>query len=592
MDDSSIPTDAWGITDGYHDIDGVWHATSPETREALRSAMGDPDPGPPRWFVDQGAPETLWGPADLVLEDGTELVANDRLPEDLPLGWHRLHPRDGGPATELVVVAPRCPAPGRRRGVAVLTHQLWSEGSWEAGDLTDVATLAQRLRAAGGDTVLLGPLHARLPGSQADPSPYSPSTRRWWDPLLARPGGIAGAGSWTGSERADALIDRPRVYTAAMEALEAEFASLTTGSDADGAWRSWVRDRGEDLVRFARWSAVVERFGIERSSWPSDLVRRDGPGWRRRFAAESRLAERAEFHAWCQWRVDAALSAVTATGIDLITDLAVGFHPDGFDAWDLEAYTATGVSLGAPPDPFAPQGQRWNLPPMDPGAVSRARFAPWLAVIRSGLAHARGLRLDHVIGLSRQFWIPPGGGPEHGAYVRQPREALLALLTLEAHRAGAFVVGEDLGTVEPSMRGAMTRRGVLGIRVALFSDDAPESWPSDTMATVTTHDLPTIAGLLCSTQVADDEFRGRLRRLGATSPDVRTAIDAVHRRLLQGGSDVVLLTADDLCASDRRPNLPGVAGPPSWCTRLPVPVDHIPVEIFSSTNPSTPLPAN
>ena len=589
MDDSSIPADAWGITDGYHDIDGTWHPTSPETRRALREAMGDPEPGPPRWFVDAGVPEKLWNPADLVLEDGTRLEDVERLPEDLPLGWHALHPRDGGPTTDLVVVPSRGARPGRRRGVAVLAHQLWSDTTWHTGDLDDVAALSRRLIAAGGDTVLLGPLHARLPGREADPSPYSPSTRRWWDPLLARPADdvpvelAAHGGEW---------IDRTRVHDAAWEALAAEYALMTPDSDRERTWRRWAQDRGAELVRFARWTAVVERFGSDARRWPGDLATPSGPGWRRRFVPGSDLADRADFHAWCQWRVDAALRRVADTGVGLVTDLAVGFHPEGFDAWDLADVTVHGVSLGAPPDPFAPDGQRWALPPLDPAALSRARFEPWLAAIRTALAHARGLRIDHVIGLSRQFWIPPGGEPEHGAYVRQPRDALLALLTLEAHRHGAFVIGEDLGTVEPSMRAAMSRRGILGIRVGIFTDEAPETWPPDTLATVTTHDLPTMAGLLTSTETADENFRGRLRHLGATSPEVHNAIDAVHRRLLRAGSDIVLLGADDLCANPQRPNLPGVAGPPSWCTRLPVPVDRIPLEIFSSTDPSAPHSAS
>lgn len=577
MDDASVPVDAWGITDGYHDIDGVWHATSPETRLALRDAMGDPDPGPLRWFVNAGATEPLWGSAQLVLEDGTVLDHVGSLPPDLPLGWHELHPDDGGPRTELVVVPPQCPGAGRRRGLAVLAHELWSADSWEMGDLDDVATLAARLGHAGGDTILLGPLHARLPGADVDPSPYSPSTRRWWDPLWARPGEGRPDRFAPAPRR---LVERHRVYDEAMAALGVEFDAITPGSDSDQIWRDWVQRRGEELVRYCRWLTVVEAFGSDTSIWPRDLATPRSTGWHDRFST-GEWARRSEFHAWCQWRVDAALARIAATGTGLITDLAVGFHPDGFDAWDLSDVTCGEVRLGAPPDPFAREGQNWGLPPMDPWAVSRARFEPWLGAVRTGLVHGTGLRIDHVIGLSRQFWIPPGGGPEHGAYVRQPREALMALLTLEAHRAGAFVVGEDLGTVEPSMRTAMAQRSILGIRVAIFTDDPPATWPSDTLATVTTHDLPTIAGILSGPDPDVTEFRRRLFELGATTTDPVTSIATVHRHMMDAGSDVVLLTADDLCASPHRPNQPGVVGPPSWCTRLPRPVEEIPLDIFS-----------
>ena len=574
--------DEWGITHGYHDIDGQWHPTSDDTRRALRDAMGDPVTLPLRWFVEAGDAAPLWNAADLRLADGTMLSGVTSLPPDLPWGWHELHPCDGGPMTELLVHPPRCPDAGRRAGVAVQVHELWSDGTWEVGDLTDVAMLAQRLVEAGGDVMLLSPLHALLPGVDVDPSPYSPSSRRWCQPLLARPPGHAPTAARPDPTR---LVERSRAWEQAHRALDRAFEDLEIGSPEDLAWRSWAQRQGISLNRFAQWSVVADHMRTSWTQWPADLRHPDAPGWTHLFTSGSPWAGRAERHAWAQWRVAQALTRCRDTGAAMIVDMAVGFHPDGFDAWELQDHVARGVTVGAPPDPFSAGGQNWGLPPLIPGRIAEHRYEPWLATVRSLLAQADGLRLDHVMGLFRQFWIPPGGTPADGAYVQFPGTELLALLTLEACRAGAFVVGEDLGTVPPEVRPLMHRRRVLGTRVAWFEPDPrPASWPREALATLTTHDLPTLAGVWKTVDPDDGELRRTLATVAGVDADTADSaaqvIDAAHRALLDASCQLRMLTADDLCASELRPNLPGVVGPPSWCVRLPLPVDHIPLEVF------------
>jgi len=574
--------DEWGITDGYHDIDGLWHATPDDTRAALRSTMGAPVSVPLRWFVQAGEAAPLWNAADLRLSDGTMLKEVTALPPDLPWGWHELHPCDGGPMTEVVVHPARCPDPGRRAGLAVQTHELWSDGTWEAGDLTDVARLAMRVHAHGGDVMLLSPLHALLPGRDVDPSPYSPSSRRWCHPLLARPPGAPPPQAVPEPGR---LVERQRAWAAAQDALDQAFAAIRPGSAEDVAWRRWASAQGDALMRFARWSAVAERLGTPWQHWPPEFRHPAAEGWRR-FTPASNWSRRADRHAWAQWRVTEALTRCRSTGVGLIADVAVGFHPGGFDAWDLQDAVATGVTIGAPPDPFSAAGQDWGLPPLKPGVLAAQRFEPWLATVRAALQHADGLRLDHVMGLFRQFWIPPGGTPQDGAYVRFPGHELMALLALEACRAGAFVIGEDLGTVEPEVRELMHHRHVLGTRVAWFEPDPrPVTWSGESLATLTTHDLPTLAGVWNAADEGASDLRRRLSMVADAPLDesrpAAAVIDAAHRALLAGPSRIRLVTADDLCASEQRPNLPGVVGSPSWCVRLPVSVDEIPLDVLT-----------
>ena len=559
--DSDIAVDQWGITDGYHDVQGAWHPTGSATRAALRESMGEPQHGRPMWFVEHGSTHRLWNANELVLEDGTSRGTVHDLPADLPIGYHDLVPLDGGPVTRLVVHPTTCPALPAAWGVAVQTYALWSERSWGIGDLGDLRLLAERIMAAGGGALLTSPLHQPTPSFPQEASPYYPSSRRAWNPLLLAIDGPPPARLRCVSGSAgtlDDLIDRDDVWIAKRAVLEAEYeAACEAGS---------VSHRRPDDV--AIWNAHCDTLLGDWRTWPAELPSIDhDPG----------LAEQAAFHQWIQDRFAEQLAQVTATGITLIGDLAVGFSPAGADAHHYRDHLALDMRIGAPPDMFNPAGQEWGIPPFVPWRLRAALYEPLIATLRASLRGVHGLRIDHAMGLFRQYWVPAGGSPGEGAYVRFPADEMLAIVCLEATRAGAFVVGEDLGTVEPLVRRMLAERRIACTKVLWFEDDVPADWPAASLATVTTHDLPTITEVWQRrpSPAPDDDVRDRLLAAAPDATDAVSAIGAAHDALLGAGSRLRLLSADDLAGAVLPPNRPSDAGHPNWRIRLPKPVTEL-----------------
>lgn len=558
--------DLLGIADGYHDVTGTWHPTPESTRELFRSLMGEPQGGTPLWFVDEGATHPLLGRCRIVLEDAAERGEFDALPPDLPIGYHRLEPLDGGPPTTLVVAPRECPAPPYGWGVAAQVYSLWRPDGWGIGDLLDVARLGQGIAAAGGAALLLSPLHAPAPDRPQEDSPYYPSSRRWLNPLLVALPGEAPA---TLANEPGGLITRDEVWSAKRQVLATRFQAESGSPD----WRGWARSQGPDLWRFCTWNALADRYGSRWRSWPDELRHPDSPAVQDLPVDDHQFAAACEFHAWMQWLTHSELARVADTaGVGLVGDLAVGCAADGADAWMFQDLMALGASIGAPPDPFNAAGQDWGLPPFVPWRLRAAQYAPFVAMVRANCRRMAGLRIDHVMGLFRQFWIPAGGTPQDGAYVHLPADEMLAIIRIEATRAGAFVVGEDLGTVEPRVHDAMRAGRMLGTKVWWF-DTATEHWPAHSLATVTTHDLPTVAGVWSGTD-GDDGMRAALHAL---APDASSAAAAVHARVAASAATLVLATTDDLAGAVERPNHPGTtsAEMPNWCRRLPVSVDRL-----------------
>jgi len=594
-----MATDAWGIDDGYHDVAGRWHPTSEETRAALRAAMGDgevppPEPASPLWVVRAGAAEPLLGPCELRLETGEVLRAQHALPPDLPIGYHELHPDDGGPVTRLFVTPGRCHLPAGLRAwlPVVQLPSCRSAESWGIGDLADLRAIATWAAGRGAGMVAVSPLHAPLPLAHVEPSPYRPSSRRWLNPLLLRveeiPGAAADPDVRELAARArrlnrEPVVDRDAVWELKRRALEL----LWERHGPDARFARWRAEQGEELERYARFCALAEHHGRGWRSWPAELRRPDAPAVDR-FAADH--ADRVAFWAWVQHLAADQLRRAEEP-VALLTDLAVGVDPDGADAWALQDLLAEGVSVGAPPDEFNRAGQDWGLPPFVPHALREAGYAPLASLWRAAMGHGGGVRIDHVMGLFRLFWIPPGGGPEDGAYVRYRADELLAVLAIESARAGAVVVGEDLGTVEPEVRAALGEAGVLSYRLVWFEGAPPEEWPAQALAAVTTHDLPTVAGVWSGDDAADqraagiepDEaalagLRDRLVSLTGLGPDadVEDVVVAVHARLARAPSALVAATLEDMLALRRRPNLPGTTHErPNWSIGLPVPLADV-----------------
>ncbi|MFD5510630.1 4-alpha-glucanotransferase [Streptomyces sp. NPDC127051] len=512
-----------------------------------------------------------------------------------PLGVHRLvaETPDGRTGDATLIVAPeRAPGGGGRvHGVLVQLYSLLSERSWGMGDLGDLAALARWAgRAHGVGFVQVNPLHAAVPGKPTDPSPYRPSSRRFPDPVHLRIEDVpeyadcpdrealaelAGRGAELRREVTEkgALIDRDAVWELKRRALELLYAAPRT-PEREAGYRRFCAEQGAALDRHAAWCADHDSAGG------------------------------ADFHRWLVWLTDTQLAAAQQAAreagmpVGIVHDLAVGVHPQGSDTLGPPLY-AKGVSVGAPPDAFNARGQDWGLPPWRPDRLAATGYAPFRALLRGVFRYAGALRIDHVMGLFRLWWIPEGAPPADGTYVSYDGEAMLAILVLEAHRAGAPVIGEDLGTVEPRVREALARRRVLGTSVLWFERDwagdgqplSPEAWRADCLATATTHDLPPTAAKLAGGHVELRDRLGLLTRpveeeraqdatdtaqwldvlegLGLDTKGEEAAVRALYGFLLRTPARMVGVWLPD-AVGDRRPqNLPGTWDQyPNW--RLPL----------------------
>ncbi|MGH9182974.1 MAG: 4-alpha-glucanotransferase [Acidimicrobiales bacterium] len=589
----------WSVDDRYEDAARRRRVVPPGSLEAIVAAMGAsatrrrPPPGPPLRVIRAGAATPIADPVEVVLEDGTALGRRDALPPDLPCGYHDLVPAGDGEPIRLIVSPGRCRLPpgGRTWGWAIQLYAARSRASWGIGDLADLRRLTRWARGQGAAMVAVNPLHAGGPALPRQRSPYYPSSRRFQEPLYLRveevPGAaqlgddlsrLATAGRALNRER---HIDRDRVWRLKAEALEACFARFPT----DPAFDAFGAEQGDALRGFATFCAIAEVHGNDWRRWPAPLRRPDGP-------AVSRLARerapRVAFHAWLQWLLDVQAGAGT---LPVVRDLAVGFDPGGADAWAWQDLLAPGMRAGAPPDPFNTQGQNWGLPPFVPWKLRAARYEPIIQTLRASFRHAGGLRVDHVMGLFRLFWIPEGAGPHAGAYVRYPAAELLDILALESHRSGAFVVGEDLGTVEDAVRAELARRDILSYRVLWFETEPPERYPLNSLAAATTHDLPTVSGIWTGADLSARreiglppnpagaaEMRRRLsERTGLhDGAAVEAVIRAAYRALARAPSRVVVATLDDALGVRERPNMPGtVHAWPNWSLGLPVPLEEV-----------------
>ncbi|MDX3453023.1 4-alpha-glucanotransferase [Streptomyces sp. ME02-8801-2C] len=563
-------------------------------------------------------------------EEGEICDSLDRLPP----GVHELDARapDGRTAHVHLVVAPaRLPTPaGRSYGLLVQLYSLLSRRSWGMGDLGDLGELsAWAGRALGAGFVQVNPLHAAVPGAPTDPSPYRPSSRRFPDPVHLRVEAIPEFAYVEAAEDRErvrglleragrlresvldqgALIDRDAVWELKREALELVCA-VPLGPGRQAAYADFLARAGEALEDHATWCALAEAHGSDWSRWPAGL---QDPRSAETARARGELMDRVDFHSRLAWLTDTQLADAQRAARDagmpvgIVHDLAVGVHPGGADAWAQQEYFAAGMSVGAPPDAFNARGQDWGLPPWRPDRLAESGYAPYRQLLRSLFGYAGALRIDHVMGLFRLWWVPQGLAPTEGAYVRYDAEAMLAVLALEASRAGAVVIGEDLGTVEPGVRETLHERGVLGTSVLWFERDwdgdgrplPPDHWRADCLATVTTHDLPPTAarltgdhvelrdrlGLLTnplaqerSAAAADtNEWLTLLSRLGLlkgcsgglSGAAEEAEIQAVHRYLLRTPARMIGVWLPD-GVGDRRPqNLPGTWDQyPNW--RLPI----------------------
>jgi 4-alpha-glucanotransferase len=546
-------------------------------------------PGPPPVLtVRLDRPPPSLPPGRLNLEDGATVDVHRALPLGLPPGYHRLEPHEG-PEVALIVSPGRCPLPSDPGwGFAAQLYATRSRDSWGFGDLGDLARLGRWSHRLGAAFVLVNPLHASNPTFPQQASPYFPGSRCFLNPLYLAveevPGSegradlreLATSGKALNAAR---LIDRDQVWALKSTALEAVYRDFC----GDPAFEAYLDERGDILQRFATFCALCEVHGGGWKSWPS-AFRNHASSAVREFSESSFGSERVRYHAWLQWRLDQQLK-LAAAALPVMSDLAVGVDPDGADAWMWPEAFVTEMRVGAPPDQYNTRGQDWALPPFDPWRLRAAGYQPWIESLRGALRHGGGLRLDHVMGMFRLYWIPVGGSPGEGAYVRYPHHDLLNIVALEAHRAGAFVVGEDLGTVEPGVRQELAGRNLLSYKVWWFEADAPPAWPAQALGTVTTHDLPTVAGVITGSdlqvqrrlnlepnEAAFAQLQTKLRT--RTRSDASTPVEVVIRRVYAdlAGAPCLLLAAslDDMLAVEERPNLPATIDEwPNWRLALP-----------------------
>jgi 4-alpha-glucanotransferase len=593
-DDLRALAAAHGVATAYEDNDHRLVTVAGEVVVAVLAELGvhpgDPLPVRPALpdplVIRQGETPEVGGPAELSTEDGSVYAVRGRLPADLPLGWHRL--AVGEREITLVVTPRRLPAVPPAWGWQVQLYALHSPGSWGVGDLADLREFAAGSGRLGAGVLLVNPVQAITPGLPVQRSPYSPSSRRFANPLYLRidgPSPVEPAG----------LIDYDAVYAAKLAALERRWAGQVSVAELDPALRD-----------FATFCALAERHGPDWRRWPARLRHPANPEVA---AARAECADRVAFHAWlqrlCAEQLDEVHQTAQAAGTKIVHDLPVGVDPAGADAWALQDVLASSVTVGAPPDAFSQQGQDWNLPPWHPERLAEAGYRPFRDVIHNVLAHADGIRVDHIAGLWRLWWIPPGHPPSEGTYVHYDADALLGILALEAHRASAMVVGEDLGTVPDEVTATLHERGVLSSAVLWFQRDEagallpPKQWPAEAMASISTHDLPTAAGFLRAEHVRVRAERGLLtdpeaehERSAAERAellDVLAAHDllpaevteenlvaALHALLATAASTLLLASPQDALGDHRQPNLPGTVDEyPNWRIRLDKPVAEL-----------------
>lgn len=621
---------AHGVATEYEDQAHQRVEVAPEVIRKVLAALGvdaSADPStesvpaavdlPPTVVMTLGRPPTLPpGPLTVELEDGGTLATTVAGLAELPLGWHRLRRTDHPDArtTTLVVTPARVPLPPRTWGWMLQLYAIRSAASWGLGDFADLAELARWSGTElGAGLILVNPVHAVAPVLPLEPSPYYPTSRRFINPIYLRientpeyaaappeiRAHIDALGAPLRARNREDRLDRDAVWTAKAAALGLLWPRARRAALAD------YRRVTPGIDEYALFVALAERHGISWPDWPADLHDPGGPAAR---LAREELRDRVDFAAWlqllCAEQLAAAQRSATEAGmpVGIVHDLAVGVDPGGADAWALQDVLAGAATVGAPPDMFNQQGQNWQLPPWHPGRLAEAGYAPYRDLLRSILGAGGGVRIDHILGLFRLWWIPVGSSAAAGSFVGYDDEALLGILALEATRAGAVVVGEDLGTVERRVQTALVQRGFLGSAVLWFERHADPvtnadgdrkraaDWRELALASVSTHDLPTAAGFLAAEHVRVRDELGQLTRPVAQERaqaehdrvellDLLAAegvlghggdpILAMHEFLARTPCRLIVAQPADAVGDLRQPNLPGTTDAyPNW--RLPV----------------------
>jgi glycogen operon protein len=599
-----------GVQPEWWSVDGVRHEVTPDTTRHLLRAMRLPADSeaeardsierlselydrstlPPVLVLQQGEPLPFKpdGPLHIETDAGEPVPSNDVAP-----GRYRLRLENAPDATCRLTIAPlrawlpeRISSGGRLFGIATQLYSLRHSGDGGIGDFTSLFELARHGGAFGADAIGINPLHALFPDKRDRTSPYSPSDRRFLDPIYLDVGKLA-------DRPAGDAIDYKSVWHSKEAVLQRRF-EREGGSFA----------MPQNLAVFATFCALSRHFeGRSWQQWPLEFRTPDSPAVRQ-FAQDHEQEVR--FHAFLQQFCDRQLAEATEVMADmevgLYRDLAVGAAPDGAEAWAWQSVLVQGASIGAPPDPLGPEGQIWNLPPFDPHALATAGYDPFAELLAANMRHAGALRIDHAMALSRLFWVPDGADGSAGAYVSYPFSDLLGEVTLASSRARCMVVAEALGTVPQGFAEALAGADILSYSVMLLERAGgafrhPANYPRLSLACVTSHDLPTFAGWWSGADIQEraklgleedpagaastreNEKAALVRSIvpeDASSDDLPTLAIEVHSALACGSSALIMVQTEELALEDLAVNIPGTSVERSnWSRRLKLTVAQL-----------------
>ncbi|ARU18014.1 4-alpha-glucanotransferase [Croceicoccus marinus] len=555
------------------------------------------------------------GAARIVLENGETLsarIVGTALPALRQTGYHRLIAGDR--QITLAIAPPRCLGPGdvgtraRPWGTSVQLPSLRDERQGGFGDFGSLLPAVEGFAQAGADALAISPVHALFPADPSRFSPYAPSSRLFLNIMFGDPSLVGG--QVTPVPQGD-LIDWEAAIPRRLAELRRAFDGCSDEIRAKVA--AWRADRGEELERHAIFDALfAHHFPDGARGWQDWPQEYHDPSSDAVALFAARHREDVDFYAFAQWlaaaSLDAAQDAARRGGmsIGLIADLAVGMDGGGSHAWSRREDMLEGLSIGAPPDPLGPQGQDWGLTGFSPRALKRTGFAGFIATLRAALDHAGGVRIDHVLGLGRLWVVPHGESSANGVYLTLPLSDMLRILAIESHRAGAIVIGEDLGTVPEGLRPQLSARNVLGMRVMWFergkdgSYVPPAQWPDQAAAMTGTHDIFTVAGWWTGRDIdwsrrlgrhdpdrseaqdraARDEDRTELwsalsKSGAATGPqpaadEPQRVVDAAASHVAQAACKLAIVPLEDVVGVTEQPNLPGTIDEhPNWRRRMP-----------------------
>lgn len=554
--------------------------------------------------------------AVLTGEDGRSadiaIVGGQLAPISTP-GYYRL--AIGSQSVSLAAAPSHCPllTGDRQRiwGTSIQIPALRGPAGGDFGGFAELAGTAETLARRGCDAVAINPVHALFPGVGDDYSPYSPSSRTFLNTAMGDPA-LLGLPALTSATDVAEFIDWPSALPARLAELRRSFAML--GADQRAAIAQASAAEGPALQRHALFDALYCHFRArgraDWRAWPAQYKRPNSAAVQR-FAAQN--SDEIAFHLYAQWLAREGLDAAQTRAINagmstgLIADLAVGVHPGGSDCWSMPEAMLHNLTIGAPPDPLGPLGQNWSITGFSPDGLREAGYAPWIAMLRSALRSAGGLRIDHAFGLARLWVIPAGGDSAQGGYLSYPFLDLLRLVTLEAHRSAALIIAEDLGTSPHGFTQAVSERQMLGMRVLWYERAADHGfigardYPANCAAMTGTHDTPTVAGWW---RGRDLDWADQLGRLPAgTDRQKAEEVRDWDRGLLwstigegerpdRDNPDPVLIAAldhvakspallaiapiEDLLGQAEQPNLPGTTSEhPNWRRRLAAPLEEL-----------------